>query len=115
METLTPHWNRLVPPVGFALICVVLSLLVLHAFGAALPLEAQPYRVDLPLPSGSNLVAGSDVQLSGVRIGRVAAVRRSGNAAVATLEIRSPFAPLHAGATAMVRTKTLLGEGYVDI
>jgi phospholipid/cholesterol/gamma-HCH transport system substrate-binding protein len=105
----------LVLPVAFGLVCIVLTLLVFHVFGGRLPLEAKGYRLTLPLPQANNLVPGSDVQIAGVQIGQVVDVTRAGNGAQATLEIDHGFAPLRSGARAIARTKTLLGEAYVEI
>jgi ABC-type transporter Mla subunit MlaD len=105
----------LVLPVAFGLTCAVLTLLVFHAFGGRLPLEAKGYRVTVPLPQASNLVTGSDVQIAGVKVGEVVGVRRAGNGAQATLELQRAYAPLRSGARLVPRTKTLLGEGYVEI
>lgn len=115
MDTRAPHWHRLILPAAFVVACALVSLLTLRSFGGTLPFEPRDYRVDLPLRSGSNLVAGSDVRISGVRVGRVANLRRARNGAVATLEIEPSYAPLRARARAIVRTKTLLGEGYVEV
>jgi phospholipid/cholesterol/gamma-HCH transport system substrate-binding protein len=116
METHAPPWRTLVVPIGFALLCVVLTLGAFRIFGGSLPLQPEGYRVDVPLPTATNLVAGSDVQMSGVRIGRVHAVARTaGGTARATIEIEPAFAPLRSGAGAIVRTKTLLGEGYLEL
>ena len=115
METQTPHWRRIAAPAAFALLCLVLSFLTYARFGGTLPLQPAGYRVDVPLPSALALPVGADVQMAGVRIGKVAAVRRAGAHAVATLQLRPAFAPLRAGARAIVRTKTLLGEGYVEL
>jgi virulence factor Mce-like protein len=69
----------------------------------------------VPLTQASNLVPGSDVQISGVKIGKVVDVQREGNAAQATLELQPRYAPMRSGARAIARTKTLLGEGYIEI
>lgn len=115
METRAPSVRLLVLPVAFALVCAVLTLLTYWMFGGSLPLEAKGYRVTVPLSASSNLVTGSDVQIAGVPIGEVVDVRRDGNAAEAEVEIRDGFAPLGRGARAIARTKTLLGEGYIEI
>ena len=84
-------------------------------FGGSLPFAPQAYRVTIPLTQAANLVAGSGVQIAGVKIGKVVAVNRTGNTASATIELQSRFAPLRSGATAIARTKTLLGEGYLEL
>lgn len=101
--------------IGFPLACVVLTIAVFKAFGGATPLAPHGYRVDVPLPNAQSLLAGSDVRTSGVKIGKVVAVRRSGNRALATIELESRFVPMRSGAAAIFRAKTLLGEGYLEI
>jgi phospholipid/cholesterol/gamma-HCH transport system substrate-binding protein len=115
METRVPHWSKLVLPGAFALACVILTLVVFHVFGGALPLEAQGYRVKIPLPQAANLVPGSGVQIAGVKVGRAVGVARAGNGARVTVELQRKFAPLRSGASAIARTKTLLGEGYLEL
>ncbi len=115
MQTQPPHWRRLMLPLAFALACLLLMLATYRSFGGSLPLEAKGYRVQVPLPSASNLVEGSDVQISGVDVGRVVDLRRARGGAVATIDLERRFTPLHNGARAIVRTKTLLGEGYLEI
>ena len=115
METRTPHWRRVVLPAGFALACIALTIVAYYVFGGALPFTAAGYRVTIPLPETTNLVAGSGVEIAGVKVGKVVAINRRGNTAAATVELQSRFAPLRTGATAIARTKTLLGEGYVEL
>lgn len=115
METRSPHPRLMLVPAAFALVCVVLTFLLLKLFGGALPLGAEGYRVTVPLPDATNLVQGSDVQQAGVRIGRVVSVARVGSRARAEIELESEFAPLRSGARATVRVKTLLGEGYLEV
>jgi virulence factor Mce-like protein len=102
-------------PIGFALVCLVLTFAMFRAFGGSLPFEAEGYRVEVPLMRAGNVVPGSDVQIAGVDIGRVVKLRRDGDRALAELELESRFAPLRVSALAIARTKTLLGEGYVEI
>ncbi|WP_372789389.1 MlaD family protein [Paraconexibacter sp.] len=115
METRSPSLRLVVLPVLFTLACVVLTLLTYWTFGGHLPLEPKGYRVSIPFSASSNLVAGSQVQIAGVPIGEVTEVRRVGNRAEAEVEIDRRFAPLGTQAKAVARTKTLLGEGYVEI
>jgi ABC-type transporter Mla subunit MlaD len=115
METRIPHWRSLIVPALFALACVVATLVVFKSFGGSLPLESQGYRVRIPLPQAANLVPGSGVQIAGVKVGKVVSIHRTGAHAEATVQLQSRFAPLRSGATAIARTKTLLGEGYIEL
>jgi virulence factor Mce-like protein len=98
-----------------ALACVILTGALLISFGSPVPFAASGYRVTVPIAQAQNLVPGSDVQIAGVRIGKVVSIADARHAAQVTLELLPRFAPLHAGAVAIARTKTLLGEGYVQI
>jgi phospholipid/cholesterol/gamma-HCH transport system substrate-binding protein len=102
-------------PAAFALGCIVLTIVAYYVFGGALPFAPAGYRVTIPLPEATNLVAGSGVEIAGVKVGKIVAIDRRGNTAAATIEMQSEFAPLRSGATAIARTKTLLGEGYIEL
>ncbi|MHB8689989.1 MAG: MlaD family protein [Solirubrobacteraceae bacterium] len=115
METRTPSARMLVLPVAFALTCIVLTLLVFNSFGGKLPFTPEGYRVTVPLQNASNLVPGSGVEIAGVTIGKVVDVQRSGDGAQTTLQIQSPYAPIRSGASAIARTKSLIGEAYIEI
>jgi virulence factor Mce-like protein len=115
METHTPNWRALVLPATFALVCIALTIVMFDVFGGSAPFAPEGYRITIPLAQASNLVPGSGVQIAGVKVGKVVAVDRAGNRAAATVELQPRFTPLRAGATAIARTKTLLGEGYIEL
>jgi virulence factor Mce-like protein len=86
------------------------------------------YTVKVHFPTANGLIDGSDVFFGGVKVGTVASVvvdntppADSGNSsfanptstALATITIQKQYAPLHLGATAAIRPKSLLGEKYV--
>src|SRR5262249_45342461 len=58
---------------------------------------------------------GSDVRIAGVKVGQVKKIELDGTQPVATIAMNGKFAPLRTGAVAIPRTKSLLGEGYVEI
>jgi phospholipid/cholesterol/gamma-HCH transport system substrate-binding protein len=115
METRVPHWNKLIAPAAFALTCVVLTIVALIVFGSTRPFAPQGYRVEIPLAQAANLVPGSDVEIAGVTVGNVIGISRAGNTARATIQLNPQFVPLRSGAIAIERTKTLLGEGYIEL
>ncbi len=115
METRAHRPRTLIIPVLFAFACVAVSLITWHSFGGAVPFQAKGYEVVVPLPRATNLYAGSDVEIAGVKIGHVVGVRQTGNSSAVTVELQDPYSPLHTGATAIARTKTLLGEGYIEL
>ena len=93
----------------------MLTILAYVSFDGSIPLAPQGYRLELPLPDAGNLVQGSDVDIAGVKIGSVVGVRRDGNRAIATLQLDRQYEPVRSGASAILRTKTLLGEAYVEL
>lgn len=115
MDTRTPHWRSLLVPAGFALACVTLMIATWAAFGGSLPFQAQGYRFYMPLPAATNIYQDTSVRMAGITVGRVINVSRAGAGARALIEISSRYAPLRAGARGVVRSKTLLGEGYIEL
>jgi phospholipid/cholesterol/gamma-HCH transport system substrate-binding protein len=116
MEARTPHWRAVVLPVSFALACVILTIATWVAFGGSLPFEAEGYRFYVPLPQATNVYEDTSVRIAGVTVGKVVSVSRSGpRGARALIEMNPQYAPVRAGATAIVRAKTLLGEGYIEL
>ena len=73
------------------------------------------YHVRAAFATGSQLVPGDDVTLSGLRVGRVDSVQPAASGASVDLVIHSDFAPLYQDARAVVRAKNLLGETYVEL
>jgi len=115
VETRTPPWRQLLMPIVFVLGCVVLSIATWQAFDGTTPLRAKPYEFSAKLPSAAGLVPGADVRMSGVVIGRVTRVERDRETARITSGLDPKFAPLHAGATVIARSKSLLGEAYLEV
>lgn len=115
METHAPTPRQLLIPGAFVLACVVLSILTWLSFGGSLPLQPAGYRITIPLPDASNLYPGADVRMAGVTIGKVISVRRTAATAAATVQLDAGDAPLRSGARALLRTKSLLGEGYLEL
>ena len=65
--------------------------------------------------SGSQLVAGDDVLVSGVPVGRISAITAGRDGAVADLLIHKEYGPIKDDARAVIRAKNLLGETYVEL
>jgi len=107
--------GRIAIALVFALSCFGLLLFLWTAFGGPVPLEAKGYQAKVLLPEAPLLPAQADVRVSGVPIGKIAKVQRSGNNVEATLEIQHRYAPLHKDMRVTVRRKTLLGEGYLEL
>ncbi len=107
--------GRLLTMAFFALSCFGLLLFLWMSFGGAAPLKPQGYRVQLAFPEAATLAEQADVRVSGVPIGKVVALDRTGGRTLATLEIAPRFAPLRRDVRATLRAKTLLGETFVEL
>ena len=116
METRPPTITRILVAIGFALSCFALALFLWITFGGPLPLKPEGYRVTVPFDEATQLAVESDVRISGVPVGKVKAVELSDRGlAEATIELDSAYAPIPTDTRAMLRTKTLLGETFVEL
>lgn len=103
------------PLAALAAAFALIIILGWRSFGGALPMEANGYRVELPVPRALNMEVGADVTIAGVHVGDVVELRRDGYQPVAEINLEPSYAPLHEGAKAITRSKSLLGEAYIEI
>jgi phospholipid/cholesterol/gamma-HCH transport system substrate-binding protein len=116
VETRPPTITRILVAIGFALSCFALALFLWITFGGPLPLKPEGYRFTVPFNEATQLAVESDVRISGVPVGKVKAVELADNGlADATIELDSRYAPIPTDTRAMLRTKTLLGETFVEL
>lgn len=115
MQTRTPRWDQLLVPGLCVALCVGLLLFAWRSFGGNTPLYPKGYQLSVPLPEGTGLFPGADVRAAGVTIGEVRDVEQDGVGAVALIELEPRFVPMRQGTRALLRTKTLLGEGFLEI
>lgn len=77
---------------------------------------SQPYNVKAMVPEALNIVNNSDVRSDGITIGRVRDIEPVGSDSEISFEIeKKDQAQLYKDATIRVRTKTLVGESYIDV
>jgi virulence factor Mce-like protein len=112
-----PTFGRLVTMTLFALSCFGLMVFLWLSFGGTTPLKPVGYRVQVLFPEATQLAVQGDVRVAGVPVGQVVAKERApdGRGTLATIELEDRYAPLAADARAMLRSKTLLGETYVEL
>jgi virulence factor Mce-like protein len=110
-----PHPAQIGIMVAFALSCFGLLLFLWTAFGGPVPLRAQPYQVKTAFAQGTQLAGYADVRISGVTVGKVTTIVRDGGKAKVTMKIDPKFAPLPKDTRATLRTKTLVGETFVNL
>jgi phospholipid/cholesterol/gamma-HCH transport system substrate-binding protein len=117
MSKRAPSTAQLLVIAGFALSCFGILLFLWITFGGPTPFKAKSYEVKVPFNEATQLAQQSDVRISGVSVGKVQNIEESpdGQQAQATLDIDDKYAPLPRGTRAILRTKTLLGETYVEL
>jgi phospholipid/cholesterol/gamma-HCH transport system substrate-binding protein len=117
MNTSAPTPGRILVISAFALTCFGLLLFLWLAFGGAIPLKPEGYRVKVAFTDATTLADQADVRIAGVSVGKVVKkeLAPGGNKTLTTIELRNQYAPLKSGAHAILRQKTLLGETYVEL
>ncbi|MBV9805316.1 MAG: MCE family protein [Solirubrobacterales bacterium] len=117
MQTGSPPISRVITMVLFALSCVGLLLFLWLSFGGTIPLGAQGYRFNVSFPAAQDLATQADVRIAGVSVGKVVSTSLDpqGNRTMATIQLQKQFSPIRADTNAILRTKTILGETYVQL
>src|SRR5688572_22038159 len=103
--------------VAFTLSVAALLLFLWTAFGGTLPLKPESYRFKAAFPEASLLVKEADVRMAGVNVGKVKQkeLGAGGRTTIVEIELDDRFAPIGRDSRAILRTKSLLGETYVEI
>jgi phospholipid/cholesterol/gamma-HCH transport system substrate-binding protein len=98
---------------------LVIAAAVYFAFGGSTPFASSPFVLKAVFTSETQLNIPSPVRIAGVDVGQVTSVRRlpgSTQAAVVTMDIDNNGLPIHANATASIRSRIFLeGNFYVDL
>lgn len=117
MSKRAPSTMQLIVIAGFALSCFGILLFLWVTFGGPTPFKAKPYEIQVPFSEATQLAEQSDVRISGVNVGKVQNIvlAPNGKAAIATVDIDDKYAPIPEGSRALLRTKTLLGETYIEL
>jgi phospholipid/cholesterol/gamma-HCH transport system substrate-binding protein len=116
MSKRAPSTTQLLVIAGFALSCFGILLFLWITFGGPTPFKAKSYEIKIPFDEAAQLAQQSDVRISGVNVGKVQSIERNpGKLAIATIDIEDQYAPLPRDTRAMLRTKTLLAETYVEL
>ena len=116
MSKRAPSTTQLLVIAGFALSCFGILLFLWITFGGPTPFKAKSYEIKIPFDEAAQLAQQSDVRISGVNVGKVQNIERDpGKLAIATIDIDDQYAPLPKDTRALLRTKTLLAETYVEL
>jgi phospholipid/cholesterol/gamma-HCH transport system substrate-binding protein len=117
MSKRAPSTGQLLVIAGFALSCFGILLFLWITFGGPTPFKAKTYEIEVPFTEATQLAQQSDVRISGVSVGKVQdiVVAPDGVHSLAKVDINDKYAPIPQGTRAILRTKTLLGETYIEL
>jgi len=117
MSKRAPSTTQLLVIAGFALSCFGILLFLWITFGGPTPFKAKPYEIEIPFNEATQLAQQSDVRISGVSVGKVQDIvlSPSGEQALAKVDIEDKYGPIPSDTRAILRTKTLLGETYIEL
>ena len=116
MQKQAPTLGRILVMAGFALACFGLLLYLWVAFGGGFPLKPKGYRFHIRFGEATQLAQQADVRISGVPVGKVVKLQLgSGRTTDATIQLDQRYAPIPRDSRAILRTKTLLGETFVEL
>ncbi|TMG30178.1 MAG: MCE family protein [Chloroflexi bacterium] len=73
------------------------------------------YRVNAIFKTGADLVAGDEVTMAGLRVGKVESLTPMAGSSEVSLLLHRDFTPLFRDARAVIRQKNLLGETYIEV
>ncbi len=111
--------SRISLPVWGALGLVFAALVLYVVFGGRAGTGSKGFVLKAAFRSEAQLVASSPVRIAGVDVGQVTDIEpvgRGSDAATVTMRIDADGLPIHADATAKIRTRLLLeGNYYVDV
>jgi virulence factor Mce-like protein len=112
-----PSRGKLLTMVAFAASCIGLLIFLWTSFGGSVPFAPKGYRINAEFDQAVQLAQQSDVRISGVSIGKVVSVRldRSTGLTHAVIEIERKYAPRPSDSRAILRSKSLLGETYIEL
>jgi phospholipid/cholesterol/gamma-HCH transport system substrate-binding protein len=115
MVTQAPKRSAVLAALAFTLSCIGLMIFVWTQFGGTIPFSPEGYRIHALFKETGLLVPNADVRISGVNVGKVAAVQARGVNSYVTIDLKQAYAPIPVDTRAILRQKTLLGEAYVEL
>jgi phospholipid/cholesterol/gamma-HCH transport system substrate-binding protein len=116
METSAPSLGKIFSMALFSLSCIGLLIFLWVEFGGTIPFNPQGYRFEVDFPYAQELATPADVRIAGVSVGKVVSTGIGpNNTTQATIQMNKQYAPVREDTRAILRTKTILGETYVEL
>ena len=111
------RWNGPIVLVYMLLSVVVLVFIGTNTAGPCPPIFNRCQQFQVQFANASGLLYNDDARIAGIKAGKVQAVHLDGKMAVVTVQIFQDIQsrhPIYRGTHAVVRSKSLLGETYVE-
>jgi phospholipid/cholesterol/gamma-HCH transport system substrate-binding protein len=105
---------NLIVVVAFAVFCVGGIGFLAVGMGMQVPGLRQGWRLEASFAQADGLVSQADVDLAGVKVGKVLGISQQGGDALVSMQI-DPQVHLRTDVRAYVRPKSLIGEKYVQL
>lgn len=99
---------------AFALICSAIFVWLYTAAGGHIRFS-RPFYANARVPTAFQLVSNGDVRSAGVKVGVISKIDSAGDTGKVEFEITKKDFPVYKDAVVEVRTKTLVGENYLDL
>ncbi|MCK9247355.1 MAG: MlaD family protein [Solirubrobacteraceae bacterium] len=99
----------------FTAVCLLIFAWLFGKAGGTLPGGPERIRAQALVPTAFQLVPNADVRRAGVTIGKVASVDNRGSLGLVSFDVDAHQGPIYRNATVRIRTKTVVGENYIDI
>lgn len=99
---------------AFTAICLGIFVYLFTAAGGKLRLS-RPYHATAMVPTAFQLVNNADVRSAGVKVGTISKIDNVGDTGKVEFELNDKGFRLYKNASVQVRTKTLVGENYLDV
>jgi phospholipid/cholesterol/gamma-HCH transport system substrate-binding protein len=117
METGSPSVGKILTMVLFTLSVIGLLLFLWLSFGGTIPLTPQGYEFRVSFATAGQLADEADVRIAGVSVGKVIGktLDPEHNRTMVTIQMDNQFAPVRRDTEAILRTKTIAGETYVQL
>lgn len=96
-------------------VAIFVGMYTLLAGGRIAGLSEQPYKVSVLVDEPLQLIAGSDVRTSGVKVGTIDDIQPRGQRALITVAFKRDHDHVYRDARVQTGLRTLLGESYLDV
>lgn len=96
-------------------IVIFTGMYTLLAGGRVAGISEQPYKVSVLVDEPLQLIAGSDVRTSGVKVGTIDDIQPRGQRSLITIALKRDHDHIYRDARVQTRLRTLLGESYLDV